>query len=148
IELHQAGEIPAGTYVVDLDAVSHNAALLAEEARRWSLRTYAMTKSYGRNPLVTAHALACGLDTTVSVEAREAHIIARYGLPIGHVGHIGAIPVREAASIIAYQPERVTVFTVRAAEAVSDAARAAERVQDLYVRVNCEGDEIFPGFIG
>lgn len=148
IELHQSGAVPAGTYLVDLDAVAQNAALLADEARALGLRTYAMTKSYGRNPFVTGVALAQGLDSTVAVEPREIYAIRRFEQPIGHVGHLANVPLRETPAIIALEPEVVTVYTVEAAKAVSEAARARGRRQSLYVRVNRVGDEIFRAFVG
>jgi predicted amino acid racemase len=148
IELHQQGQIPAGTFLIDLDAIAANASLLAREARRVRLRTYLMTKSYGRNPYVTALALACGLDTTTAVEAREAHLIHRFGLPVGHVGHLGAVPLREAEQIVAMDPEVVTVFTLEAARAVSEAASRRGTEQPLFVRVNGAQDEVFRGFVG
>lgn len=148
VELHQRGAIPAGTYLIDLDAVADNAALLAAEARRHGLRTYLMTKSYGRHPLATRVALAQGLDSTVVVEAREAYLLERHGLPVGHVGHLGAIPLSEADRIAVMRPELVTVYTVEAAAATSRAAARQGRVQDLYLRVNEPGDEIFRGFVG
>ena len=148
IDLHQRGAVPAGTYLVDLDAVAHNASLLAAEARRFGLRTYAMTKSYGRNPFVTSVALAMGLDSTVAVEAREAYLIHRFGLPVGHVGHLGAVPLREAPRIVAMQPDVITVFTVEAAAAISAAAVEQGRDQALFVRVNRPSDEVFRGFVG
>jgi predicted amino acid racemase len=148
IELHQQGRIPAGTFLIDLDAIAANAALLAREARRMRLRTYVMTKSFGRNPFVTALALACGLDTTTAVEAREAYLIDRFGLPVGHVGHLGVVPLREAEQIIAMDPEVVTVFTLESARAISDAASKRGREQPLFVRVNRPQDEVFRGFVG
>lgn len=148
IRLHQDGAIPAGSFLLDLDAIEHNASLLAESAGRHGLRTYLMTKSYGRHPYVTALALACGLDSTVAVEAREAHLIHRFDLPVGHVGHIGAVPLAEAPRIVAMEPELVTVFTVEAAAAIARAAAAQGREQQLLVRVNDADDEVFRGFVG
>lgn len=148
IDLHQAGAIPAGTFLIDLEAIAHNALLLARKARQLDLRTYLMTKSYGRNPYVTALALACGLDSTVAVEAREAYLIERFGLPVGHVGHLGAVPLREAPAIVAMEPEVITVFALEAAQAISTAAVAQGREQALYVRVNDTRDEVFRGFVG
>lgn len=148
IELHQQGALPPGTFLIDLDTIASNASLLANEARRLALRTYLMTKSYGRNPYVTALALACGLDSTVAVEAREAYLIDRFGLPVGHVGHLGAVPLGEASKIVAMEPEVITVFTLEAAQAISDAAVEQGRDQALYVRVNDQRDEVFQGFVG
>ena len=50
VELHRASRLPAGCYAIDLDAVEHNARLLATEGRRLGLDVFAMTKQVGRNP--------------------------------------------------------------------------------------------------
>ena len=148
IELHQSGAIPAATYLVDLDAIAENAKLMADEAKRWNLLTYLMSKQNGRNPYITRVALEMGMDSTVAVEAMEARIIHRFGLPLGNVGHLSNIPKNEVADIVAMNPDVITVFTYEAAKAVSDAARAQGREQNLYVRVNKHGDEFFRGMVG
>jgi predicted amino acid racemase len=148
IDLHRRGVIPAATYMIDLDAIAANARAMADEIKRCGLRSYLMTKQSGRNPYATAVALAQGIDSTVAVEAIEARVINRYGLPLGHVGHLSNIPQAQVAAILAMDPEVVTVFTYEAAKAVSDAARALGREQNLYVRVNRTGDEFFRGMVG
>lgn len=148
IELHQNGVIPAATYVVDLDAIAENATVMAEGMKANDLRSYIMTKQNGRNPYITQVALEMGFDSTVCVEATEARTVHRYGLPIGHVGHLSNIPLRELPSIVAMEPEVITTFTYENAKAINDAAAAQGRVQDIYVRVNKPGDEFFKGMVG
>jgi predicted amino acid racemase len=148
IQLHQSGAIPAATYVVDLDAIAENAKVMAEEMKKNGLRSYIMTKQNGRNPYITRVALAMGFDSTVCVEATEVRSVHRYGLPIGHVGHLSNIPLREIPSVVAMEPEVMTVFTYENAKAINDAAAALGRVQNIYVRVNKPGDEFFKGMVG
>jgi predicted amino acid racemase len=148
IDFHQRGIIPAATYFVDLDAIAHNAKLMADESKKYGLRSYLMSKQNGRNPYITRVALEQGFDSTVAVEATEARTITRYGLPLGHVGHLSNIPLREIPSIVAMNPEVMTVFTYENAKAISDAATALGRVQNIYVRVNKPGDEFFKGMVG
>jgi predicted amino acid racemase len=148
IELHQSGAIPAATYVVDLDAIAENAKLMAEESKKHGLLTWIMTKQNGRNPYITRVALAMGFDSTVSVEATEARTNYRYGLPIGHVGHLSNIPLREVPQIVAMEPDVMTTFTYENAKAINDAAAALGRVQDIYLRINKPGDEFFKGMVG
>jgi predicted amino acid racemase len=148
IDFHQNGIIPPATYMVDLDAVAANARLMVDEIKRHNLRSYIMTKQNGRNPYITRVALEQGIDSTVAVEAMEAQVIHRYGLPLGHVGHLSNIPKTQVPAIVAMEPEVMTVFTYEAAKAISDAARAQGRVQNLYVRVNKPGDEFFKGMVG
>ncbi|MEA2333347.1 MAG: hypothetical protein QOH58_3485 [Thermoleophilaceae bacterium] len=148
IDFHQGGAIPADCYLIDLDAIAENARLLADEAKRWKLRTYLMTKSHNRNPYVTRVALEQGLRSTVAVDTMEARVLNRFGLPVGHVGHLSNIAKNAVSDILAMEPEVVTVFTHEAAKNVSDAAKAMGIEQDLYVRVNKPGDEFFPGMVG
>jgi predicted amino acid racemase/ketosteroid isomerase-like protein len=148
IELHQGGAVPADCYMIDLDAIAENARALAVEAKRLGLRTYVMTKSHNRNPYVTRVALAQGLDSTVVVDTMEARVVNRFGLPVGHAGHLSNIARTAVADILAMEPEVVTVFNHEAARRVSDAATAVGREQPLYVRVNRPGDEFMPGMVG
>ena len=44
IALHQAGRLPANSYVIDLDAVEANARLIAEAAKKHNLKIYAIDR--------------------------------------------------------------------------------------------------------
>src|SRR4051794_28387954 len=92
IELHQRGRIPPNTWVIDLDAIGENATVLATEARRLGLHTYVMSKQYARNPYVSALALARGLHKMVAVDVQCVLLLHRYGIPVGHMGHLNQIP--------------------------------------------------------
>ena len=50
VALHQAGRVPAGAYLLDLDTMTANARLMSAEAARLGLDVLAMTKQIGRNP--------------------------------------------------------------------------------------------------
>jgi predicted amino acid racemase len=123
IDFHQRGVIPADCHLINLDAIAANAGVLAEKAKRWDLRTYLMTKSHNPNPYVTRVALEQGLDSTVAVDAMEARIIIRFGLPLGHFEHLSNIARTAVADILAKEPDVVTVFAYEAAKNVADAAR-------------------------
>jgi predicted amino acid racemase len=148
IELHQRGEIPAPTFMVDLDAVSENAGLMAREADRLGLRVFVMTKQHGRNPYINHACLAQGLHATVAVETLEARLLHRFKTPIGHVGHLSNIPKNAVDEVVGMDPEYITVFTYDSAKWISDAAKNQGKVQNLYVRVNKPGDEVFRGMVG
>ncbi len=143
--LHQQGTIPANSWVMDLDVIAENAALLAEAAGRSGLATYVMTKQYARNPMVTRVAVDQGLGRAVAVDVQCAKMLHRYGIPVGHVGHLSQIPLAEIAEVLAMQPEVWTVFSFEAAEAVSRAAAEVKGVQPLLLRVVAEGDLFFEG---
>jgi predicted amino acid racemase len=145
VQLHQTGQIPAGSWLFDLDAVAHNARLISSEARRLGLTTYIMTKQIGRNPFVTALAIHMGIEKTVSVDMQCARLLHRYGLPIGHIGHLNQIPKHDVAAALAMRPDFWTVFSVEAAREIAAIARAEGVVQPLMVRVRAPGDVFFPG---
>ena len=68
VSLHQAGELPAPAYVIDLDAVEENARLIAAEAARLGLEVFAMTKQMGRSPAFIAAVRRGGIDAGVAVD--------------------------------------------------------------------------------
>lgn len=141
IRLHRDGRLPAGTHMVDLDAVADNARAIAQAASRHGVRVFAMTKQDGHEPHMTRVALDQGIDSVTAVEAMQAHRINRFGFPLGNVGHTQQIPFAQVERIVAMRPEFVTVYSAAAARAVSDAARRLGTVQPLYVTVANVGDE-------
>lgn len=145
VDLHQSGRIPANTWLIDLDGIAENARILVDEARRQGLHTYVMTKQYGRNPFVTRVALKQGLNKAVAVDIQCAKVLHRYGVPVGHIGHLNQVPKREISQAIAMKPEVMTVFSLDQARAIAEAAREAGRVQELLVRVVGPNDVFFEG---
>jgi predicted amino acid racemase len=145
LELHQGGRIPPNTWVVDLDTIAHNARVLAAEARRLGLTTYVMTKQHGRNPYITLMALANGLDSTVAVDLQCVLLLRRYGVPVGHMGHLNQIPRHHIADAVAMRPDVITVYSLDRARWIDEAARAHGVTQDLLIRVHAEGDLFFGG---
>jgi predicted amino acid racemase len=143
-QLHQSGAIPANTYVIDLDSVRHNARVMAEEAKRVGIRTYLMTKHYNRNPLVTHIALDAGLDSTVAVDVQCVQSLIRFGLPVGHVGHLVQIPKHSLPPVLRARPEVMTLFSVAKARQVSEAAVGLGMVQNVMLRVRGADDLIYP----
>ena len=88
VSLHQSGRVLPNTWLIDLDTVVSNARALGNKASSLGLTTYLMSKQYSRNPYVSALALANGLHKIVAVDATCAMLAHRYGLPIGHMGHL------------------------------------------------------------
>lgn len=142
---HQAGQIPANCWLVDLDAVAANADVLRRAQDETGLATYLMTKQHGRNPLITGVALAGGLQSTVAVDEQCVRALARYGLPVGHVGHLNQIPRRAIPFVLDQGPQVWTVYSVEHARWISAAAAAEGRVQDVLLRVYAPGDVFFDG---
>jgi len=141
---HSENVLPANTYVVDLDAIKRNAAIMAREADRVGVRLYLMTKHYNRNPLVTHAALSAGIGSTVCVEVADAFYLRRFGLPVGHVGHLVQIPRGNLRAVLAMRPEVMTVFSVDKAQQISDVAIRSGAVQDILIRIRVDGDIIYP----
>src|SRR6476661_4372953 len=124
VRLHQDGQLPAGSWLFDLDAVAANARSIAAEARRLGLTTYLMTKQIARNPMVVALALSQGLDKTVCVDIQCLRLLHRYRIPIGHVGHLNQLPRDGVLEALETNPDVVTVFSVEAAQMVNEAAES------------------------
>jgi predicted amino acid racemase len=145
IKLHQEGGIPPNTWLIDLDTIAENARALSAEARRLGLTNYLMSKQYARNPYVSALALANGLHKIVAVDATCALMAHRYGLPIGHMGHLNQIPRHMIPYLVAMRPEVITVYNIEHARWIDSAAGDLGIVQELLIRVIAPGDIFFDG---
>ncbi len=149
VELHQAGELPANSLLLDLDVFSANAGLLKEEADRVGLRLYLMTKQHGRNPIVYRAAVEDGRASTVSVDIQCARALHSNGLPIGHIGNLCQVPHAEIARVVRdMRPEVMSIFSVAKAEALSQVAADLGRPQPVLLRVRDDHDVVFPGMDG
>jgi predicted amino acid racemase len=145
LELHQSGQLPPNSFVIDLDTIAQNARVLRDTARELGLITYVMSKQYARNPYVSAVAFANGLNKLVAVDASGALLARRYGLPIGHLGHLNQIPRHFIPAMVAVRPDVITVYNLEHAEWIDAAAAELGVVQDLLIRVNAPGDIFFDG---
>ena len=149
IHLHQDGRIPAGSYVLDLDAITANARAIAAEAEGHRVRLFAMTKQFGRNAAAMDAIAAGGIDEFVAVDMWDARAIHAAGHRLGHVDHLVQVPLAETDEAVSYEPEFWTVFSVEKARAVSDAARRLGSVeQRLLLRVHDAGDQFYSGHEG
>lgn len=145
VELHQSGRIPPNTWVIDLDTIAENARILAAEARRLGLTTYVMSKQYARNPYVSFVAIANGLYKTVAVDMPGALQMRRYGIPVGHMGHLEQVPRHLVLDAVAMRPDVITVYNLDHARWIDAAAGDQGVVQDLLIRVYAPGDIFFQG---
>jgi len=145
LSLHQNGRIPPNTWIIDLDMIVENARILFAEAMRLGLTTYLMSKQYGRNPYVSALALANGLYKIVAVDVTCSLMARRYRLPVGHMGHLNQIPRHMVPAMVAMRPDVITVYNVEHARWIDSAAAALGIVQDLLIRVYAPGDVFFDG---
>ena len=150
IALHQAGEIPAGSYVLDLDAMAANARTFMGEAKRLGLTVFAMTKQFGRNPSAIDALASAGMDRFVAVDMGDARRIDSTGHRLGHVGHLVQVPLAAADAAAAMHPEFWTVFDdAKAEQAARASARAADgREQPILARIHAPGDTFYSGHEG
>jgi predicted amino acid racemase len=148
IALHQAGKIPANSYVIDLDTVEANARTIRAAADRLGLKVFAMTKQMGRSPSFCAAVARGGIGKAVAVDMEDARACRRAGLALGHIGHLVQIPKAEATAAASLAPDYWTVFNFEKAAEAAAASKALGRVQDLLARVQAEGDTFYRGHEG
>ncbi|MEE1740629.1 alanine racemase [Streptomyces sp. BE147] len=142
--LHRDGAIPPDTYVMDLDAVEANAALLAAEAERLGLSLWFVVKQLGRNPELIA-AVARHIPEYAAIDAPEARTLHAAGARAGNLGHLVQIPRRALPGMLAWRPGAVTVYDLDNARAVSEAATGLGFVQDVLVRLEGAEGTVYPG---
>ena len=148
VELHQEGQIPANSCVLDLDAIEANTAGLCRQAHRLGLTVYAMTKQIGRAPGALAAMTSGGVDGFVAVDMACARPIVREGHNLGHLGHLVQVPRAEAGEAAGLEPDYWTVFSENKAKEAAAAAHRRQRSQRLLVRVFADGDEFYAGHEG
>ncbi|MCW2945148.1 MAG: amino-acid racemase [Actinoallomurus sp.] len=148
IAFHQAGQLPANTYVLDLDAITANARSISTEASRLGLIPFAMTKQVGRNPDACRAIMDGGIEASVAVDMACARVTTRAGMRLGHLGHLVQVPQAEATAAAAMQPDYWTIFSLDKARQAAAAAASAERDQALLARIYTEGDEFYSGHEG
>lgn len=146
VELHQAGHIPANSYVLDVDAIAENARCIIGEARKYGLKVYPMTKQFGRNPEALKVISAAGADGFVAVDMLCARAIVNGGFAIGHLGHLVQIPRHEIAEAVAMGPAYWTIFSRDQARFVNDVGSSMR--QKLLLRVYGDADVIVPTHAG
>ena len=144
IELHQVGEIPPNTYLIDLDTVVQNVRTLVETAQAHNLKLYGMTKQQGRNPLLARVMVAAGLPQAVAVDFDGARVLHAYGIPLGNVGHLTQVPDRAIPEAVRMRPEVITVFSVEKAKRIGTIAQQAGVVQPILLRVVGEPSAFYP----
>lgn len=148
IALHQAGKIPANTYVIDLDAVEANSRMISTEADRLDLKAFAMTKQMGRNADFCGAIMRGGIGASVNVDMECARATRRAGMAIGHLGHLVQIPRAEADAAASFAPAYWTVFNDEKASEAARATASLGRVQSMLARIQTPGDTFYRGHEG
>ena len=147
-QLHREGAIYPNTYVLDMDAIRHNAKIIKEEADKYNINLYMMTKQIGRNPEVAKAISESGIDKIVAVDPWESIILGKAGMKIGNVGHLVQIPSHMIRQILSLKPEVITVFTVEKAAEISKEAEKLGIKQDIVLKIINNDDLIYEGQVG
>lgn len=145
LKLHRDGKLPPNTFVFDLDMIAQNATFLAEGAKKYKLKTYLMTKQFNRNPFIAKVAIKRGIDSTVAVDFVCARTLNRFGVPVGHIGHLSQIPFHEMANVLSIKPEVITLYSLEAAERLSEVAKSMNVTQDILIKAVDNGNDFYPG---
>ena len=148
VALHQAGGVPVGAYLLDLDTMTENGRLMSAEAARLGLDVLAMTKQIGRNPPALDALRAGGIDRFVAVDMACARPIHANGHRVAHIGHLTQIPRHEAAEAAALRADYWTVFNAEKATEAAQAAEAQGHEQALIARIQAPGDTFYSGHEG
>jgi predicted amino acid racemase len=134
--LHQSGEIPADTYVIDLDMVRSNAERLHREATKNGLKSYICAKQFGRNPLVCKAIMNSGIQDAMAHDIEGAKNLHRHGIPVKHLGHFGQVPTSELRYVLEkIKPDVITVFSVEKAKQISEMALKLQVHQGLLLKI-------------
>ncbi len=148
IPLHRSRQIPPNTYLLDLDAHRNNARAIIREASRYGVSNYFMSKQIARNPIICQAVINEGMRGVVAVDSQEARSLHRYGVKIGHVGHLVQIPLCDTEYVMSMEPEVWTVYNYQNAMTVSKTAEKKGRVQNLLVQPAAKGDLMFDTMTG
>lgn len=144
VELHQKGLIPANSYVLDIDTISQNAKLMAEEGKKYNLKVFAMTKQIGRNPIAIKAMVDAGISAGVCVDMSDARPMAASGMEIGHLGHLVQVPFAETKAAAKLNPHYWMVYNLEKAKAISEVTDS-DRQQNIMLRIFGEGDSFYRG---
>ena len=128
-----------------MDIFLENAEKILNEAKKFGIKLYYMTKQIGRNPYLGKKLQEMGYSGVVAVDFREAEIFINNNLKIGNVGHLVQIPKNMLRKIIKSDPEIITVYSYEKAEEISEFALELGKFQDIMLKVVDENSSIYPG---
>ncbi|WP_086350238.1 YhfX family PLP-dependent enzyme [Candidatus Enterococcus clewellii] len=147
-QLHQSGQILPDTYILDLDSIMANAAVMKQQAEKSGIDLFYMTKQLGRNPLVAQAVRKAGIDKAVVVDFKEALVMIDNDLPIGNVGHLVQVPVHLLKKIIAHRPDYLTVYSLEMLKKIDSICQELGVTQRILVKIVEADDQIYEGQYG
>lgn len=145
IEFHKDGIIEPDTYVLDYDRIMENAKAIKKEADKYGIKLYFMTKQIGRNPLICKGLMELGYDGAVVVDYREAEIMIKNNIKIGHIGHLVQIPKQMLKKILKSSPGIITVYSMEKAIEINEICKELGIIQRVSLKILGENDIIYPG---
>jgi predicted amino acid racemase len=148
MQLYEAGKLVANTYVLDLETVRDNASLIRERADKSGLKVYGMSKQVGYNPDFHQAVTDAGIESFVAVDWMGAARIHEQGYKLGHLGHLVQAPKGVVLDLAKMRPEVFTVFSIRKARELNDAAQKIGVTQPILLRVYGENPLFYPGHEG
>ncbi|KLE14658.1 YhfX family PLP-dependent enzyme [Clostridium sp. C8] len=147
-KLHKEGLIMPDTYLIDLDTLIENAKKIKEEADKYGIKLYFMSKQIGRNPLVCKEFMKLGYDGAVVVDFKEAEVMIDNNIKIGHVGHLVQIPKTLIEKVIKSRPDYITVYSIEKAKELNEVCSKLGLKQNIMLRVLDENDNLYSGQYG
>ena len=147
-KLHKEGLILPDTYVIDLDILIENARKMKEEADKYGIKLYFMTKQIGRNPIIAKEFMKLGYEGAVVVDFREAEVMINNNIKIGHIGHLVQIPKALLEKVIKAKPDYITVYTLEKAQEINEVCEKLGLKQNIMLRVLGENDDLYSGQYG
>jgi predicted amino acid racemase len=148
VRLYEEGKLEANTYVLDLETIRDNASLISDRAKKFGLNVYAMTKQLGYPPDVHRVVADSGISSFVAVDWMGARTMHEQGFKLGHVGHLVQAPKGAVDQLVRMRPEVFTVFTLRKARELNEAAQKQDVRQDILLRVYGDTPLFYPGHEG
>lgn len=146
VKLLKNGSVLPDTYIIDVDQFRENARRIKQQADVFNIRLYAMTKQFGRNP-VLAKILTqeLGYDGIVCVDFKEARFFHQQGIVVSHVGHLVQPPRKFIKELVEHiQPEVITLYSLAKAQELSDAAYQAGYQQSVLIKFFQSSDTFHP----
>ncbi|MGL5232689.1 MAG: YhfX family PLP-dependent enzyme [Fusobacteriaceae bacterium] len=147
-KLHQEGKILPDTYILDLDAILYNAKLILEEANNYGIKLYAMTKQFGRNPIIAKKIIELGYSGIVAVDFKEAQLMMKEKIKLGNVGHLVQTPKALLKELVEYGSEVMTIYSIEKAHDINRYAKELNKIQKIIIRVLDENSEVYSGQMG
>ena len=145
VKFHQEGKILPDTYLIDMDQFMENAQHILDEAKNQNIELYYMLKQVGRNPYIAKELERIGYSGAVVVDWKEADVAIRNNLHISHAGHLVQIPSGFVKKVVSYGCDYMTVYSIGKLREINNAAKEANRIQKIMVRVIGNDDLIYSG---